>query len=214
MFDFRKNKVIKTKIESFLQITNETIDLYGEGMLHYLEQGIDDHYNTLMKRTHGSESKADDLRREIEWELLGKSLLPESREDIINVIDTMDKIPNRCEKILKRIYTHNIVLPEEFRPKVKELVELGIGCCRPLKEAVMDVLGPCKKIKDISRNIDTDESAADGIETELFYSIFHGDYDPFEKMLYRDAIRWIAGLPDLAEVVTDQLTIIAIKRNV
>ena len=85
MFDFRKNKIIKARIEEYLVVANETLDIYREGMLHYLEHGIDEHFNTCMKRTHGSESKADDLRREIETALFEKSLLPESREDIIKI---------------------------------------------------------------------------------------------------------------------------------
>ncbi len=214
MFLFKKNMLIKRKIEDYLSMVNETLDKYEEGMRYYLQNHIDDHFHTLVEQTHGCESKADDLRREIESELFEKSLLPEIREDIMFLIEHMDKIPNKCEKILRRIYTHNIRLPEELNGKVLELVRLGVETCRCLKGAVLDVLETCEDIKNISRRIDSDESVADKIEQELIYTLFRKDYDPVERLIYRDIILWISGLVDRAERITDQLTIFAIKREV
>jgi predicted phosphate transport protein (TIGR00153 family) len=214
MLAFKKNLRIKAKIEDYLTVVNQVLDQYLESIEYYLENHLNDHFNTCVKLTHGFESKADDLRREIETELFGKSLLPEVREDIIQIIDLMDKIPGMCERVLRSIYTQNIVLPNEFDDRVKELVELGVACCRPLKEAVMDVLGPCEKIKEITRTIDTNESVADKLEWEIIHDIFHGDFEPFDRIMYRDVVLWIASLPDLAERICDQLTIFAIKRTV
>ena len=36
MFDFKKNRVIKAKIEEYLVVANETLDIFREGMLHYM----------------------------------------------------------------------------------------------------------------------------------------------------------------------------------
>ncbi len=214
MYMFKKNKLIKQRIEDFLGVVNHVLDLYQESMSYYIEHHLDDHFHTLIEKTHQAESKADDLRREIESELFHKSLLPEMREDLITVIENMDKVPNTCEKVLRRIYTHNIILPDELDPKVIELVRLGVECCRPLREAVIDVLGPCRRIRELAREIDSNESVADQLEHELLYMLFHGEYEPLDRILYRDIILWIAGLPDKAERISDQLTILAIKRNV
>ena len=93
MFMFQKNLAIRKKIEDYLNMVNETIEMYAEGMAYYLEHKIDDHFRTLLEKAHGCESKADDLRREIESELFEKSLLPEVREDIMHIIENMYKIP-------------------------------------------------------------------------------------------------------------------------
>ena len=104
--------------------------------------------------------------------------------------------------------------PDELDGKVLELVNMGVESCRPLKSAVLDVLGKCNDIKEISRHIDATESVADRLEHELVYLIFHSDYEPWDRLIYRDIILWIAGLPDRAESICDQLTIFAIKRNI
>ncbi len=214
MLIFQKNFAIKQKIEDYLNVVNETLDKYEEGMTHYLSEGLDEHFHTLMEQTHGCESKADDLRREIEEELFEKSLLPEVREDIMRIIEQMDKIPGKCERILRRIWTHDIHLPKKLHDKVLELVTLGVQTCKPLREAVLDVLDNCEHIKEIARSIDSNESVGDHIEYDIIYKLFRSKYDPWEKLIYRDIILWIAGLPDRAESICDQLTIFAIKRNV
>ena len=94
------------------------------------------------------------------------------------------------------------------------MVRLGVETCKPLKEAVLDVLGKCTEIKEVARRIDSNESVADKIEHELEYRVFHSEYDPLDRLIYRDIIQWIAGLPDRAERICDELTIFAIKRNV
>ena len=214
MWTFKRNQVIKSKIEDYLCVVNIVLDQYLESVEHYLSRHLDDHFKVCVDRIHANESKADDLRREIETELFGKSLMPEIREDIIKIIDLVDRIPNACERVLRRIYTHGIVLPDEFCDRVMELTKIGVCCCRPIKDAVMDVLGSCSAIKGIAREIDTNESVADKLERELVYDVFHGDYDSFDRIMFRDVVQWIASLPDLAETICDQLTIFAIKRQV
>ena len=214
MFIFAKNLAIKRKIDDYLDVVNETLRIFAEGMNHYLEHHLDDHFQTLVERTHQSETKADDLRREIESELFEKSLLPEVREDIMRLLERIDAIPNECNLVMWRVYTHGVRLPDELDGKVRELVRLGVESCTPLKDAVDDVLGPCTRIKELARQISASEKVADKIEHELIHAIFHGNYGLAERLMYRDVIFWIAALPDLAEEISEQLTILAVKRNV
>lgn len=213
MLLFKRNQVIKDRIAAYLRVVTETLEVFDESMDYYLEHRIDEHFLTLVERIHRIESRADDLRRDIETELYRKSLLPEVREDIMLVIEKMDHVPNRAEKIMRRITTHNIILPSELDEQVRELTRLGVVCCKRLEPAVLDVLGPCEQIQDIVAQIDTDESVADHVEHALIYRIFHSDYDPWDRLTYRDFVTWLAHLPDLAESISDNLTIFAIKRH-
>jgi predicted phosphate transport protein (TIGR00153 family) len=214
MFLFARNQAIKGQIADYLNMVNETLHAFEAGMAHYLEHHLDDHFLTLVERTHQCESKADDLRRAVESELFEKSLLPEVREDIMHVLERLDAIPNECNLVMRRIHTHNIRLPDELDGQVRELLHLGVEGCLPLKDAVDDVLGHCTRVKELARQISSTEKVADKIEHELIYRIFRSDYSPADRLLYRDVIGWIAALPDLAEEISEQLTILAVKRNV
>lgn len=214
MFMFRKNQVVYRKIKDYLQVVSDTNRLFGVSMDYYLEQGIDDHFNALAQKTYKRESDADDLRREIEAELYEKSLLPESREDILQIIDKVDWVANKCESILRRLYTQNIRLPRGLNGKVKELIDLSIETTDLMLKAVDDVLTQARQIKILVRKIDSNESIGDQMEMDMVYEIFHGDYDPVDRLMFRDIINLIGDLLDLAETISDNLTIFAIKRQV
>ena len=214
MFMFGKNRIVREHIDKYLKIMQETVSTFAAAMEHYREHGIDEHFHTLVQKTHGSESDADDVRREIESELFEKSLLPEVREDVMLLIEHMDKIPNKCEHILQRIYIHNLVLPEAYRDKLAELVNLGVEGCNLLPPALRDVLGKCKEIRELARRIDDLESIGDDLENELICMIFRDDLDPAERLLYRDLVIWVGDLLDRAETMADRLTIFGIKRDV
>lgn len=217
MWLFHRNREIQEKIKQYLHIYQEALQYFQQSMHHYIQHRIDDHYFRLIEQTHQSESQADDLRREIESELFLKMLLPEIREDISRIIEALDLIPTWAEKSARRIYTHHIILPEKYNAKIQELVDLGTTCGYLLKEGVEDVLTQCRRIREIARKIDANESICDHIEYQLLYDIFHDQDLPttgIQQLLYRDMVLWIAALPDLAEKTCDQLTIFAIKRHV
>ncbi|RMD78857.1 MAG: DUF47 family protein [Lentisphaerae bacterium] len=215
MWMFQSNRQIREKINRYLAVYEEVLVSFEEAMCHYIQKRIDDHYFSLVEQIHQSESQADDLRRDIERELFRKMLLPEIREDICMIIDRLDQIPTLAEKIARRIYTHNILLPEIFNDKLEELVTLGVSCSKLLKVGVEDVLNHCSSIQEVVRKIDAQESVCDKIENQLLFELFHSDGFPaHDQILFRDLILWVADLPDVAEKISDQLTIFAIKRHV
>ena len=214
MFLAKRNKKLYSQIEEYTEIVEETLGLFSDSMSHYLKNRIDSHFEMLVQKTHESESVADDLRRDIERELYEKSLLPDSREDIFSIVSEVDNIPNKAESILRQIYTQNIVLPETLNEQVWELVQLGVETFKVAREAIMDSLGSMTEIKELVRTIDTNESIGDRLEQKIVYDIFRSDIDRASQMHFRDIILEIGHLLDLAEILSDTITIFTIKRQV
>jgi uncharacterized protein len=211
---FRKNRIIQDKILVYLDTASATVDQFARSMDYYLDHHLDAVFADMVHDTHELESKADDLRREIEGELYAKSLLPESRKDILTIIDKVDMIPNKAESVLRQLYTHNLELPAEYNPQIRELVVLSVDAVHLLTKAAMDALGPCEQVQDAVHVIDQKESAGDQIEQELIHHIFRNDCEPVKQILFRDIIVKIGDLLDLAAIASDTLTIFAIKRQV
>ncbi len=214
MFMSKRNRKLFAGIEEYISVVEQTLDLFLESMEHYLKNRIDSHFEMMVQKTHESESVADDLRRDIERELYEKSLLPDSREDIFTIIDKVDQLPNKAESILRQIYTQNIVLPESLEPQVRELVKLGVETYKVAKEAIKDSLAKMEKTKELIRTIDTNESIGDRLEQKIIYEIFHSDIDRASQIHFRDIVLEIGRLLDLAEILSDAITIFTIKRQV
>lgn len=214
MFLSKINKKLYAKIEDYLNVAQRTLDLYGESIEYYLKNGIDNHFEIMVHKTHEVESDADDLKREIEQTLYEKSLLPDSREDIFNLIDALDNIPNKAESILRRIYTQNIELPKEQDHNVWELTKLGIETFKVVHEMVTDALHKMENTTDLARTIDSNESVGDSLEQRIIYEIFRSDIDGASRILLRDLVLNIGNILDLSEKTSDIINIFTIKRQV
>lgn len=214
MFLSKVNKKLYSRIEDYMDVAQRTLELFGESMEYYLKNGIDNHFEIMVQKTHEVESDADDLKRNIEQTLYEKSLLPDSREDIFHLIDALDNIPNKAESVLRRIYTQNIELPQEQKEKVWELTRLGIETFKVVHEMVTDALHKMGNTNNLARTIDSNESVGDSLEQKIIYEIFRSDVAPASRILLRDLVLNIGNILDLAERISDIINIFTIKRQV
>ncbi len=212
MFTFRKNTIIKNKINQYLEIVSETSDLFRQAAIYHLQNGCDHDYKSQMEVVIKKESAADDLRREIEGELYRKSLLPEFREQILLAIDQLDEIPDKAEDIVKMIYNQNITVPENIRESMTELINLGSNTVELIVKAAQEAVGTTENIEEITRQIDHNESHGDSIDRTLIYDIFHQENIDIQTLVLKDYITEVGSILDIAQDVADTMVLIAIKR--
>lgn len=214
MFTFKQNRLIKQKILDYLATSRICLERFDNCINIYKEQRISDEFIEAIHVVFKTESKADDLRREIEEQLYRKSLLPELRKDILMLIDQVDKLPNKAESILRAIHCQNIIIPQELEDFFVKLAALGVSTAYQIFELVDLTLGPCPEIQDKLAEIDQAESEADDIENEAIFKIFRSDFTDMEKILFRDLFQSAAHLSDLSQGIGDTVTLVNIKRHI
>ena len=214
MFMIKRNKRLREKLEEYIITADKTLQVYRGSMEHYLANGNDTAFEVLVRKTHEIESMADDLQQDIEQSLYKKSLLPDSREDLFIIIEKTDRLPNKSESILRQLYTQDVTLPEALKPQIWELVKLGADTFLIIKEAFLDMFDKMKRIRELVRKIDTNESLGDQLEQKLIYDLFRSDINTVDKRMLRDIILEIGRILDISEDIADALTIFAIKRRV
>ncbi|MEJ2729825.1 MAG: DUF47 family protein [Deltaproteobacteria bacterium] len=94
-----------------------------------LKDGNCDDFHFLIDQTHKYESRADDLRDEINELMYSRALIPESREDIMALIERVDEIPRSFEQILNMIRTQTIAFPEFLILDIQELIRVSMESC-------------------------------------------------------------------------------------
>ena len=215
MFSWKKNAQINDGIIEYLRIVRECLDAFQEGVKHALKRGYDAHFTRLVDEAHKKESGADSVRRDIEFRLYERSLLPDSREDLLLLLERLDAIPNRAEEVLRDLEIQRINIPEPIHGAVKELTKLGIKTFELITEAVEDAIGPGEKIKDLARRIDDLESVADKVEQNCRRWIFRSsDIDLCQKVLLDNVINGIGDLCDEGEDAVYFLRVFVIKRRI
>lgn len=214
MIIFSKNKELIGMIEKYLAELQESLNAFKEAIRYLMENSINDHFRIMAKKVHQHESHADDIRREIEKFMFGKSLLPETREDILNIIEVLDKISNPCEDILNDFILQRTVIIPEIRTDYLELVDISCETSKLIGEAFWDCLGKCQKLDDYNTKVDDNESLGDSLEFRMIGTIFEAELDKTEKIIQRDFVKKLGSICNICETVMDKLIICGIKRHV
>ena len=164
-------------------------------------------------KVHAHERKADDIRREIEVLMYSKALFPESRGDILGLIEAMDKLANQAEKVVWMMLTHRLAIPREFQGGMLALAKVCEECSEALIEAAEKLFTNFAGATEAIGKVDQLESDADRREAALTEEVFTSSLDGFQKLLMRDLIRALAQISDRAESVADRIRITVAKRR-
>ena len=214
LFD-NKTKRVEGKIDEYLDMVAEAGIIFYEGVRAYMN-GDEAAFTSNFKNISKLESEADDLRREIKNYLYTYMLIPESRGDVLGLIETLDDIVNACEKVLKQF---SIEQPEIMEYMPHDFIELARYSKKAVEKVVIGVGGFFKKLSEVTdcvKKVYNYEHLADEVEERLKRKLFDKENDT--PLSYKQHIRYfiekIALVSDVAETVADRLEIYAIKRQI
>jgi predicted phosphate transport protein (TIGR00153 family) len=180
----------------------------------YLKGGVSDDFCFLMDQTHKYESRADDLRDETNELMYSRALIPESREDIMDLLERVDAIPRSFEQILNIIRTEKITFPEFLVLDIQELVRLSMESCDLLAKQIDVMLKKKPGIRALMSTIDQNESHCDHIERRIITKLFESDLDPLRKMQLKELVIVLGEISDQADRVSKRVNIMTLKRRV
>ena len=210
----RKNKVLKM-VEDYLSAANECMRHFMEAFQEYFKNGLSDGFDESIAKTHRAESMSDDLRREIELAMYERGLIPESRGDILGLLETFDKIPNKAESVLYQIQSEFLLIPEELRSDFKKLIKINYSAYEDVARCMEELFKNIGRVKHITNEVDKKESDSDAIERELIKKIFLSSaIEIGQKILLKELVIEIGNISDRAEDTTDKLNIAAVKRYI
>ena len=169
----------------------------------------------LENPVHPHESRADDIRRDIERTMYEGSLLPQSRADILSLLETWDRILSKSEDIMEYFALKEIKIPKDFFPRFKEVLEESVAAAEKLTDLALMLFEDTEQIMNEINLVDEMESKVDKLERRLIRDLFATPtLSLAEKMLLADFVHDIASLSDIAEHAADRLQLIIIRRRV
>lgn len=204
---------IGREFDDFLDKVSEAGLLFKTGMDAYLSDNIES-FEKKIEDIIETEHDGDVLRRNLEETLYLQTLIPESRGDVLELLENMDALLDRFKGAL---WQFNIERPQLFKELNEDLREL-IGCVVEAVEAV--VRSSRAFFKDISSVADHIhkvpywETQSDKIASRLQQTIFgKEDISLSHKMQLRDFVKHVDKIADRAEDASDRLRIFVIKRS-
>ncbi len=214
-FFWKKETTVEKMMSRYFERCDNCFEMFEKAVGVFFDTGQGAAFEAAVQKAHEAESAADDMRREIELTLYGKALLPDSRGDLLGLLESFDRMPNMAETVLFALRCQRIKLPADLMPQYKHLVEINLQSYYLCRRAVDALLSNPKVTLHATKEVDEKESESDRVEREMLCQVFDSDgYDTGQKLLFKDLILLIGSISDRAEAVADRIGIVAIKRQI
>jgi len=213
-FLFKKERQLESLIYNYLENLSMIQKHFTKAINICLKEGVCDNFSFCMDQTHKFESRADDLRDEINELMYSRALIPESREDIMALLERVDEIPRYFEQILNMIRTQMIEFPEFLVLDIQELIRISMESCDMMAKQIDVLIKKREGVRALMSTIDQNESHCDHIERRIITKIFDSDLEPFLKLQLKEMAIVMGEISDQADRVSKRVNIMTMKRRV
>jgi predicted phosphate transport protein (TIGR00153 family) len=212
--------IFKTS-NTLIRLIDDFFDAIEQGGIIF-KIGVDDFLNGDMpkfedgiKKILELERSADDKRREVEHILYTKSLLPQFRGDVIQLLEKTDDIIDIIKSNLSQFDVEVPFIPKELHTDIRKLTELSVNCIEEVIPAAREYFRSPERVKDHLHKVYFFESEADQLANDIKKRVFQDipELKLSEKLHLRYFTLHIENVSDTAEVVADLLSVYAIKRT-
>ena len=209
----RKKMGIEKQLDDFLNQISEAGLLFKTGVDIYLK-GKKDAFLKKADEIAEVEHRGDALRRSIEEQLYLKTLIPESRGDVLDLLENMDALLDRFKGAIWRFEIERIEIDPKFHDDFKELVNYVVEASEAIVRSARAFFKSSKAAADHMHKVSFWETEADKVSTQLQRKIFRQeDMRLSHRMQLREFVRHVDKIADRAEDVADKLNIFVIKRS-
>ena len=213
MMLFKKEKEVIDLIEQHVAKMEECLSTAMNTLASYIDDDISK-AKALARKTDALESEADLIRHLIRDKLYSGAYLPLLREDIYNLVESLDNVANAAETCCDTFLNQRPEIPAEFRQDFSDIIRESLGVSEPLKNAVICYLRgicPVDVTRQHAKEVGLAESKVDSIEWDLTKKIFSSDLSYGHKVHLRQCLDNIVGVSDRAENSADLLELVALK---
>lgn len=203
---------LEKEIDDFLNQVSEAGLLCKNGMDAYLKGNVDA-FLQAMTSIRNTEHKGDSLRRSIEQDLYKKTLIPESRGDVMELLEDMDALLDRFTGLIWQFEIERPDICSEFHDDFKELLGYSVESVEATVRSCRSFFKDIHAVADHIHKVIFWEKESDKVSTRIQRAIFgREDLRLSHKMHLRFFVKQVDRIADEAEDVADRLNIYVIKR--
>ncbi len=208
---FKKIKNLEAQIDNYLDMVVKGGFLFKQGIKYFLEEQTEEFESRLVS-IDTTESDADNLRRKIEKRLYTETLIPESRGDVLGLLEACDKVLNKTAETLHQFSVEIPFILPEVKNYYLELTDISVSALEEMVAAVRSYFTDINQVRDHINKVQLYESESDKIAEKIKRIVFKSDIRLSQKMHMRYFALHIESIADEAEDVCDRLSIAAVKR--
>jgi predicted phosphate transport protein (TIGR00153 family) len=213
-FSFLKKRFgIGRKMDDFLDQVSEAGMLFRHGVDAYLK-GNRPSFAKKIEDIADVEHVGDALRRDLEEQLYTQTLIPDSRGDVLELLENMDGLLDRFKGALWRFEIEQPDIYPELHDDIRELAACVVESVEAMVRSTRAFFKDISTVADHLHKVSHWESQSDKVSTRIQSRVFREEErDLSYRMQLRDFIRHVDKIADRAEDVADKLRIYVIKRS-
>lgn len=211
---FKSTNEIIGHIEEFLTMVDQSSLVYKKGVRYYL-QGDRENFVKSMDQVDEMEGRADDLRRSIEDSLYRKSLLPELRSDVLQLLEKLDDLIDTAKENLMQFDVESPLIPEAIHEAFIDLTKTSAKSVESVVLSSRTFFRDPLSVKDLLHRVYFYEKEADQISNKIKKTVYKeiSDLDLSQKNHIRHFVDKTEHISDVAESIADVLAILSIRRS-
>ena len=209
----KKRLDIGRQFDVFLDKVSEAGLLFKAGVDAYLSDNIES-FEKKKEDIIEAEHDGDALRRDLEETLYVQTLIPESRGDVLELLENMDGLLDRFKGALWKFDIERPQLIKELDEDFGELTRIVVEAVEAMVRSSRAFFKDISSVADHIHKVPYWETQSDKIASKLQHTIFRQEnLSLSEKLQLRDFVKHIDKIADRAEDVSDKLRIYVIKRS-
>jgi len=207
-----REKQIQVKLEQYFDALWQITCRLREALVGYLDQD-EQSFTDLLEAINALESRLDGIRRDIEMEIYGRRLLPDTRDDVLGLLESIDKIPDRIQSVTRNLQLQNVEIPSLLKGDLRQLSDHVVEAVQILIKISYAFLNKPADVRDLVSQLSRLEHEADLVEERAIALVFDApDRELAHKLQLQGFIERVGSICDLAEDVGDRLIIASLKR--
>ena len=171
----------------------------------------------LCDGVHQMENAADRSLRAMIDSLSDGAFLPATREDLIAIATSCDKVANKCEHTALQLNLEEFRFPVEYAKDLEAIMAATTEQFATLEKAIgmmFSNFGAMLKDHSILDEIRAGESKVDAIELSLLKTIYgKKELRLSERQQIAKFVEWICDISDIVEDIADKIQIMLITRK-
>ncbi|MBS3741051.1 MAG: DUF47 family protein [Candidatus Cloacimonetes bacterium] len=209
-----RTKQLEEEISAYLDQVSRSGLIFYEAIKSYILDDKD-RFNEKFVTITKMESEADEKRRSIKHKLYTYMLIPESRGDVLGLLENMDGIVDCCEKTVERFSIECPEIPEFAQQQFLNLAKFSRKAVEEVVKASRSFFKEINLVEDFINKVHFYEHEADDVEEKLKRTVFQSDIKKFSRKVHlRYFAEKISTISDEAEEVAERLSVYAIKREI
>ncbi len=207
----KKTIKLENQIDEYLDYVVKGGLIFKLGVKCYLENQ-DVEFENYLTELRKIEEKADDLRRNIEIKLYARTLIPESRGDVLGLLESCDKVLNTTTDTLLQFSVEIPQIVPALKQDFLELGDIAINCLENTVSGIRSYFKNIDAVRDYINKVQFYKKETNKMAEKIKRNIFRTELALSQKIHIRYFAYHIELISENSEDVCDRLSIATIKR--